>query len=98
MAKPKYNVDTVKRLVSVLIRYPDGVWLSKLAKEAKVPVSTTAYYLDHQLRMLVNEHSFGEKKKLVRIVSLKSGVIERLAKGKSLSDIIKFMKIIAEHE
>ena len=45
MPKPKYNKQTMERLLSVLVRYPDGIWLSKLAKEAGVPISTTAYYL-----------------------------------------------------
>lgn len=98
MARPKYDKETVESLLKVLVKHPDGVWLSKLAKEADVPISTTAYYLDNQLKNLVYERAFGDRKPVIRVVSLRPRVLESLEKGVSFSRIVRLMKIISNDE
>ena len=96
MPKPKYNPDTVKRLISVLFKNPDGVWLSRLSRLSGVPLSTTSYYLNNQIRVLVDERTVGGEKPLVRVISLKPRVLEGLSEGKSVSSLLKLMKLIYE--
>jgi|YelNatPaOPRAMG01_1025707.scaffolds.fasta_scaffold177630_2 hypothetical protein len=98
MAKPKYDPETIRKLLRVLIENPEGLWLSRLAKMAGVPKSTTAYYLNNQLRPLIDENTLGDEKRLIRIVSLKPIVIEELNKGRSLDKIMRIIKIMKEYE
>ena len=97
MAKPKYNPDTMKKIITVLASHAEGIWLSRLAREAELPVSTTAYYLNNQLRPLIKEHSLGGDKKIIRVVSLKPQVLQRLVDGKDLGDILKLMNVISDY-
>jgi len=98
MAKPKYDPEIIKKILRVLIENPDGVWLSRLAKMADIPKSTTAYYLNNQLKILIEEHSLGDEKRIIRIVSLKPRVVEELNKGRSLDRIMKMIEFMKEYE
>lgn len=98
MPRPKYDKNTVESLLKVLVNHPDGVWLSKLAKEADIPISTTAYYMDNQLSDLVFERSFGDKKPVIRVISLRPRVLESLKKGVSFDRIVRLMKIISGND
>jgi len=94
MAKPKYNPKIMKKLLKVLVENPEGIWLSKLAKLAGVPKSTTAFYINNQLRDLIEEYTFGEERNIIRVISLKQSVLEYLKQGKSLNQIIRLLHII----
>lgn len=98
MPRPKYDKKTVESLLKALVENPDGIWLSKLAKEADVPISTTAYYMDNQLSDLVVERSFGGKKPVIRVISLRPRVLQSLQKGISFDRIVRLMEIISENE
>ncbi len=76
---PDYS--KIKRIITVLLSNPDGIWLRKLSRDSKIPLSTVHYYLDGVMSNLVenigarNEEGnfFG-----VRIIRLKSGVFNKL--------------------
>jgi len=81
MRPKKPNYARIKRIISVLLSNPDGIWLRKLSRDSKIPVSTLHYYLDTHMKNLVenigarNEEGnfFG-----VRLVRLKRGVFTQL--------------------
>ena len=47
------DMEKVQRIIDVLKRYPDGVWLRRLSRESGVPISTLHYYLEKNLSYCV---------------------------------------------
>ena len=86
-------------ILSVLVRNPDGIWLRKLAEEAKISPSTTSNYIDKTLKDLVEDISLGDyEKPLIRIIKLKSFVLERLHQGDSLDKVLKILRLMDKSE
>jgi hypothetical protein len=96
MARPKYNPETIKKLMSILVKYPDGIWMSKLAREADVPLSTTSYYLDNQISAFIDEQTLGEEREIIRVIKLKPFVFQKLQEGMNLQKIMKIIKLIKD--
>ena len=93
------NTKSITRIIEVLISYPKGIWLRRLAKEAKIPPSTLHYYLSHQLSQLTQ--STGAKDEDgnyfgIRVIRIKSGVLRRLTRGERIEDIIKESKLLSQ--
>ncbi len=98
MAKPPYDRRIAIRLLKVLLEHPEGIWLSKLAKESRVAVSTTSHYLDHHLSALVEETRIGEEKSVIRIVRLKSQIYEKCCKSSNpIRDLLRTIDIIKNY-
>ena len=43
------DFNKVKRIMKVLLDNPDGIWLRKLSRDSKIPLSTVHYYLERYL-------------------------------------------------
>lgn len=97
MAIRAYDEAKVKRVIEALIAYPDGLWLRKLAQEAKVPTTTLHRYLEGFLAPFVENvgvrndagHFFG-----VRVVRLRPGALKRLQDGVPLAQLLKTSEIV----
>ncbi|RLJ02908.1 MAG: hypothetical protein DRP11_02325 [Candidatus Aenigmatarchaeota archaeon] len=93
----KYDFQKIKALISVLRQYPDGIWLRRLSRESKIPLSTTHYYIENVLSSLIDNigardsegNFFG-----IRLIKLKPGIKHQLDSGTSLQKIIKTHNII----
>ena len=77
---------------------PDGIWLRRIAEEAKIHHSTVTKYIDTLLKPLVEDVSLGGSgKPLLRVIKLKPFVLERLQQGKSLDKIMKILKLMNQY-
>lgn len=96
--------EKIKRIVKVLLANPEGIWLRRLSKEAKLPLSTVHYYLEFKIPNLVDNigarnekgHFFG-----IRLIRLKKGVISQLSSGnfeKNLKKLLTTSKILSNLE
>ncbi|QQG39555.1 MAG: hypothetical protein HYS81_04210 [Candidatus Aenigmatarchaeota archaeon] len=98
MGQKKYDSGKIKRAVAVLLEYPEGLWLRRLAGEAQIPLATLHRYVEGFLAPFVenvgakNEkgHFFG-----VRVVRLKAGVRKRLLEGVALDKLLKEGDVVA---
>ncbi len=82
-------------IVSLLARNPEGLWLRRLAKEAGLSPMTVSKYADTVLKPLIEDVSLGnEGKSIIRVIRLKSLVIERLRDGKDLNQILKILAMM----
>ena len=93
------NTKSIVRIIEVLMSFPQGIWLRRLSKEAKIPPSTLHYYLSHQLSQLTQ--STGAKNEEgnyfgIRVIRLKSGVLRRLTQGERIEDLIKESKTLSQ--
>ena len=93
--KPDY--EKIKAIISILLQNPEGIWLRKLSRDTKIPLSTIHYYIERILDNLVDNvgardehgHFFG-----IRLIRLKSGVASQLRDGVNLRKIIKTNEIL----
>jgi len=91
MVKPKNDPQKIIKIVQVLSKYPEGVWIRRIAKEANVNHKTVSRYLAGPLATLVEESSLGnaEAKPLMRIVRLKPMVLDRLHQGDTIKKVLR---------
>jgi hypothetical protein len=97
MARPKgYNSKTVAVLMGILASRQEGLWIRRLAKEAKLHPSTVSRYLAGPLRPFVETSALGSPgaRPLLIVVRLKPVVLQRLAEGASLADIMRLLALI----
>jgi len=98
------DFQKIKRIIRVLLANPDGIWLRKLSRESKLPLSTVHYYLEGSMANLVENigardeegHFFG-----VRLIRLRNGILNQLNNGdldSSLRKIIKTNEILSDLE
>ena len=95
MVKKKYDFGKIKRIVDVLLENEDGIWLRKLSKESKIPVSTLHYYLESILSNIVdNIGARDESGKFfgIRVIKLKTGVFNNLIHNNSVETLKKILK------
>lgn len=95
MTPKDYDFGKIKKIIEALLENPDGLWLRKLSRESKVPLSTVHYYLEGVLSNIVeNVGARDEEGKFfgVRVVRLKKGVFKKLSKGHSEKNLIKLLK------
>jgi len=96
------DFQKIKRIIRVLLANPDGIWLRKLSRESKLPLSTVHYYLEGSMANLVENigardeegHFFG-----VRLIRLRNGILSQLNNGdldSSLRKIIKTNEILLD--
>jgi len=96
------DFQKIKRIIRVLLANPDGIWLRKLSRESKLPLSTVHYYLEGSMANLVENigardeegHFFG-----VRLIRLRNGILNQLNNGdldSSLRKIIKTNEILLD--
>ena len=97
MARPKgYNSKIIAVLMGILASKPEGSWIRRLAKEAKVHPSTVSRYIAGPLKAFVETSALGspDSRPLLIVVRLKPIVLQRLAEGASLGDIMKLLSLM----
>jgi len=95
MTQKNYDFGKIKRIIGVLLENKDGIWLRRLSKESKVPVSTLHYYLGSVLSNMVdnigardeNGNFFG-----IRLIKLRNGVFNNLIQDRSDGNLKKLLK------
>ncbi len=90
------DIRKASKIIRVLYEYPDGLWLRRLAREAKLPVSTVSYYIDKVLSSAVDNVGYMEDGRYfgVRLIKLKPLVVKNLEKGITIKKLIEIMKIM----
>ena len=84
-------------IIGVLYNNPDGIWLRRIAREAKMDDHTVARYVNSVLRPLVEDVSLaGENKAMLRVIRLKPFVIEKLAEGRNIQQILRIMQLLGQ--
>lgn len=96
--KKGFDPRKITSIITVLANNPDGIWLRRIAEEAKLHPSTVTKYIDTLLKPLVEDVSLGGSgKPLLRVIKLKPLVLERLQQGKSLDQIMKVLKLMNQY-
>jgi DNA-binding IclR family transcriptional regulator len=101
MVEKTQDLKKIKRIIRVLLANPDGIWLRKLSRESKLPLSTVHYYLEGTMANMVENigardeegHFFG-----LRLVRLKNGIFSQLRNGnpnESLRKVLKTNEILS---
>ena len=94
--KPGYDTKKIAAIIGVLASHPDGLWLRRIAREAKLHHLTVSRYADSILKPLIEDTSLGGPKPLVRVIKLKTVVLEKLAGGKDIQKIMKLLQTMSE--
>ncbi len=93
--KRGFNEKKIAAIIEFLYSNPDGVWIRRIARETGMDHHTVTRYIDTLLRPLIEDVSLaGESKTMLRVVRLKSFVIEKLAEGRNVQQILKILKLI----
>jgi DNA-binding IclR family transcriptional regulator len=97
--KPGFDQKKVENIVKVLVKYPEGIWVRKIAEEAALHPSTVTKYLEGILSPLIEDVSLaGRERPILRIVRLKTFVVERLQEGKTIQEILNLLKYFTTSE
>ena len=95
--KKGFDERKIRKIVSVLAANPDGTWLRRIAKETGFSPTTVAHYLEGPVAPLLEDVSLGSgNKPILRVVRLKSLVIERLQQGDDLRKIMRLLKLMGK--
>ena len=90
------DIRKASRIIKILYEYPDGLWLRRLARETRLPVSTVSYYVNNILKSALDNVGYTENGKYfgIRLVKLKPLVIKNLERGITIKKLIEIMKIM----
>lgn len=92
--KAGFDGKKISGIISALARNPEGLWLRQLARELNLAPATVSKYLNGILKPLVEETALGpEARPMLKLIRLKPFVMERIHEGKSISEIMKTLKI-----
>ncbi|MFH1630659.1 MAG: hypothetical protein ABIA21_00340 [Candidatus Aenigmatarchaeota archaeon] len=92
--KPGFNTKKIEAILTVLISNPDGLWLRRLAREAKISTTTVSKYVSGPLRSLLDEVPLGEGRPFLRVVRLKSSVFDRFQQGQTLGEVLRIYSML----
>lgn len=95
-----HDIAKIKQIMVVLMRNPDGVWLRRLASEAKVPLTTVHRYLEGPILPFIDNMGIKTDKGFfgVRVIKLKPGILKQLEQGLTIEKLIKTRSIYQEIE
>jgi len=89
------DLSKISRIIRVLLKYPEGVWIRRISRESKLPVSTVHFYIDNVLSDLIENIGARDRKGKffgLRIVKLKPKVRESVEK-KGLKIVFNYLKM-----
>ena len=87
----------IATIVTVLANNPDGIWLRRVADEAKLSPATVGFYADSVLAPLLEDSRLGkEGKPILRVLRLKPYVLERIQEGKSIDQVLKILGLMSK--
>ncbi len=81
-------------IIKILYENPEGLWLREIAKRAKIHPSTVSHYIDTVLAPLVEDTKLGREKPILRVIKLKPFIIDKLSRGESLSDTLRYLRLV----
>lgn len=97
--KRGFDDRKIADILSYLARNPDGAWLRQIAKDLSLSPTTVAKYIEGTLRTLVEDTTLGRTEKpLLRVIKLKPAVLEKLAEGKDIQQIMKLLRLMSKLE
>ncbi len=95
----KVDKQKIEKILKILVKYPDGLWIRKLSRETNLAPSTIEYYI-HYIIFEITE-SIGVKDKNgkyfgLRIIKLKPKILETIKKEgfKKIYEFLEFSKKI----
>jgi hypothetical protein len=80
------KLSGIMKVVNTLAKFPDGLWLRKLARESKTTLGTLERYLSNDLKDLIdNVGPVDEKGRYfgLRLIKLKPQILQLVQEGKS---------------
>ena len=95
MPPKQSDFQKIKKIIRVLLANPEGIWLRKLSRETKLPLSTVHYYLEFKIQNLVeNVGARDEEGRFfgIRLIRLKHGVFNQLSNGNFDTNLRKILK------
>jgi hypothetical protein len=94
--KPGQDPMIARKIVQVLVNNPDGLWIRQLGKGVGVHPTTATRYVEGILAPMVDIQTLGtnSEKPLLKVVKLKTVVLEKLEQGQKLSEILRFLELI----
>ncbi|MBS3054153.1 MAG: hypothetical protein J4431_01300 [Candidatus Aenigmarchaeota archaeon] len=97
--KKGFDGKKISAIVSVLARNPDGVWLRQLSRDTGISATTAGTYVSGILKPLLEEANLGTgARPMLRVIRLKPYVFQKIAEGRSISEILKMLKILSSAE
>ncbi len=94
MVRPQ-DKKKISKLLRILIKHPEGLWLRQISKDTGIAPSTVHYYITRTLSEIMENIGVKDKKGKyfgLRIIRLKPKVIEAGEKG-GLETIFEFLKL-----
>ena len=83
------DMRKVLRVIHVLAREPQGLWLREISKRCGIHPTTVSNYANTILSPLLEDVSLGsDEKPILRVLKLKDWVFERLERGEDIRRII----------
>lgn len=93
--KEGFDNKKITGMITVLANNPDGLWLRRIAAELKLSPTTVTSYVEGALKPLVEDISLGTSgKPLLRVIRLKSFVLERLQAGEDINQVLKRLRLM----
>jgi hypothetical protein len=89
------DMNKIKKIVLVLIKNPEGLWIRQISKETGLALSTVHYYINQVIDDLVDNIGTKDKKGHyfgLRIIRLKPKIKENI-ENEGLEKIYKFLKM-----
>ena len=92
------KLNKINKIIKVLIKHPEGIWLRYLAKETKIPPATLYRYLERELEFFIENVGIKNKKGRyfgLRVVRLKPKIREAIEK-EGLKKVYKYLEIYSK--
>ncbi|HLD83851.1 MAG TPA: hypothetical protein VI979_03290 [archaeon] len=97
--KKGFDGKKISVIISALARNPDGVWLRQLSRDTGISATTVSAYAGGILKPLLEETSLGAgARPMLRVIRLKPYVLQKIAEGRGISEILKMLKILGSAE
>lgn len=95
--KKGFDERKIAAIIGILYANPDGIWIRRIAREANLDHKTVSKYIDTVLKPLVEDVSLtGEKRAMLRVIKLKPFVVEKLAEGRNIQQILKVLRLMSK--
>jgi DNA-binding IclR family transcriptional regulator len=91
--KPGFDTAKINVIITALYENQEGLWIRRLAKVTGLHPSTVTKYVEGAISSLVDVRVLGEKP-MLKVVSLKPIVLQKLEEGQKIGDILKYLKMI----
>jgi len=85
----------INKILFILAKNPEGLWIRQITRETKMPLSTVHYYIDKVINEIVDNIGVKDKKGKyfgLRIIRLKPKIRDLIEK-KEMKKIYKILKI-----